>query len=205
MRFTGRPDRMRHRKWRETKQQPNSWPDLALLGCCLVSLHLLCDILSGGPVNMNHQFITQNNSFYWYLTGFFCVQKRNPCNHPSQMLPSAAGTTLPPLPELLLCCRLTSGPGEGAPASSSPSFELGLSLLLLSLFSSPTPLLTSTVSLHVGPLLLFSHGFSAVIGNFRSWPPIVHFTLKLHHHNISAIFGTWPNESGLFFFAQQQS
>ena len=41
---TGRPDRMHHRKLRKTKQQ------LALLGYCLVSLHFLCDILSGRPV-----------------------------------------------------------------------------------------------------------------------------------------------------------
>ena len=25
---------------------------------------------------MNHQFITQNNSFYWYLTGFFLRAKK---------------------------------------------------------------------------------------------------------------------------------
>ena len=41
---------MSHRKWRETKQQLSWWPDLALLGCCLLSLHFLCDILSGRPV-----------------------------------------------------------------------------------------------------------------------------------------------------------
>ena len=35
------------RKWRETKQQLIWWCDLALIGCCLVSLHFLCDILSG--------------------------------------------------------------------------------------------------------------------------------------------------------------
>ena len=48
---TGRPDRMSHRKLSETKhQQLIWWPDLALLGCCLVYLHFLCDILSGFPV-----------------------------------------------------------------------------------------------------------------------------------------------------------
>ena len=41
---------MLHRKWREIKQQLIGWLDLALLGCCLVDLHFLCDILSGGPV-----------------------------------------------------------------------------------------------------------------------------------------------------------
>ena len=35
-----------------TKQQLILWPDLALLGCCLVSLHFLCDIphMHTGPV-----------------------------------------------------------------------------------------------------------------------------------------------------------
>ena len=47
---TGRPDdRMPHRKYRETKQHMIWRPDLALLGCCLVSLHFLCDIPSGRP------------------------------------------------------------------------------------------------------------------------------------------------------------
>ena len=32
-------------QWREPKQQPIWWPDLALLGCCFVSLYFLCDIL----------------------------------------------------------------------------------------------------------------------------------------------------------------
>ena len=38
--------RMSHKKWRETKQQMIWWPDLALLGCCLVSLQFQCDILA---------------------------------------------------------------------------------------------------------------------------------------------------------------
>ena len=37
--------RMSHRKQREIKQQLIRWPDLALLGCSLLSLHILCDIL----------------------------------------------------------------------------------------------------------------------------------------------------------------
>ena len=37
--------RMSRRKWRETKEQLIWWPDLALLGSCLVSLHFQCDIL----------------------------------------------------------------------------------------------------------------------------------------------------------------
>ena len=37
--------RMSHRKWRESEQQLTSWLDLALPGCCLVCLHILCDIL----------------------------------------------------------------------------------------------------------------------------------------------------------------
>ena len=47
---TGRPDRMSHRKWRETKQQPSRARSGHQLRCCLVSLHFLCDILSGRPV-----------------------------------------------------------------------------------------------------------------------------------------------------------
>ena len=49
---TGRPDRMSHRKWRETKQQPSRARSGHQISCCLVSLHFLCDtdILSGCPV-----------------------------------------------------------------------------------------------------------------------------------------------------------
>ena len=54
--------RMLHRKWREIKQHLIRLPDLALLGCCLVSLHILCDILqtitvlnrAGGDVCLLH-------------------------------------------------------------------------------------------------------------------------------------------------------
>ena len=48
---TGRPDR----KWRESKQRLTWWPDLALLGCCLVSLHFVFDILSGRPVQLKRR------------------------------------------------------------------------------------------------------------------------------------------------------
>ena len=41
-----RLDRMLHRKWRGTKQQLIWWPNLALLGCYLVSLHFLWAINS---------------------------------------------------------------------------------------------------------------------------------------------------------------
>ena len=37
--------RMSHRKWRKIWQLLIRLPDLALLGCCLLSLHILCDIL----------------------------------------------------------------------------------------------------------------------------------------------------------------
>ena len=43
--YTGPPDRMPHRKGRETKQQPSNQ-----ISCCLVSLHILWHILSSGPV-----------------------------------------------------------------------------------------------------------------------------------------------------------
>ena len=42
--------RMAHRKWRETKQQPSLLPGLAVLGCCLVSIHFLLAILSTSTV-----------------------------------------------------------------------------------------------------------------------------------------------------------
>ena len=44
--------RMSHRKWRETEEQLTWWPDLALLGCSLVSLHFQCDILA--PITVQH-------------------------------------------------------------------------------------------------------------------------------------------------------
>ena len=40
--YTGIGARMSYRKWRESKQQLIWWPDLALLGCCFVSLHFQC-------------------------------------------------------------------------------------------------------------------------------------------------------------------
>ena len=43
-------DGMSHRKRRETKQQLILWPDLALLGCCIVSLHFQCDIPSSHAI-----------------------------------------------------------------------------------------------------------------------------------------------------------
>ena len=45
---TGRLDRMSHRKWRETKQQPRRARSVHQISCCLVSL---CDVLSGHPVD----------------------------------------------------------------------------------------------------------------------------------------------------------
>ena len=47
---TGSPDRMSHRKWRSTKEQPSRARAGYQISCCLLSLHFLCDILSGGPV-----------------------------------------------------------------------------------------------------------------------------------------------------------
>ena len=49
-----RPDRMSHRKWRETKQQPSRARSGHQISCWLVSLHFLCDILSGRPVCAFH-------------------------------------------------------------------------------------------------------------------------------------------------------
>ena len=42
--------RMSYRKWRENKQHLIWWPELVLLGCCLVSLYFRCDILAPIPV-----------------------------------------------------------------------------------------------------------------------------------------------------------
>ena len=50
-RTTERPDKMSHRKWRETKQQPSRARSGHQIRCCLVSLHVLCNILSGRPVD----------------------------------------------------------------------------------------------------------------------------------------------------------
>ena len=38
--------RMSYRIWRENKQNLTWWPELVLLGCCLVSLYFRCDILA---------------------------------------------------------------------------------------------------------------------------------------------------------------
>ena len=48
--YTGQPNRMSHRKLGETKQQPSRARSGHQFSCCLVSLHFLCDILSGRPV-----------------------------------------------------------------------------------------------------------------------------------------------------------
>ena len=42
--------RMAHRKWKETKQQPSMLPGPAVPGSCLVSFHILWDILSTSTV-----------------------------------------------------------------------------------------------------------------------------------------------------------
>ena len=42
---------MSHRKWRSTKQHPSRARAGYQISCCLLSLHFLCDILSGGPVH----------------------------------------------------------------------------------------------------------------------------------------------------------
>ena len=49
------------RTWRETKQQLSWWLNLVLLGCCLVSLHYLCQILNMSPICL------------WYLISKFKI------------------------------------------------------------------------------------------------------------------------------------
>ena len=46
-------DRMAHRKWKETKQQPGTAGPGNLLGCCLVSFNFLLAILSTGTVHVH--------------------------------------------------------------------------------------------------------------------------------------------------------
>ena len=58
---TGWLDRMSHRKWKEIKQQLIWWPDLGLLGCCLVSLRFLSNILSSRVIRLFS--LSVNN--YW--------------------------------------------------------------------------------------------------------------------------------------------
>ena len=50
----GPVDRISHRKWRETTEQLIWLPDLALLGCSLVSLLFLYDILSTGLLHAHN-------------------------------------------------------------------------------------------------------------------------------------------------------
>ena len=57
MACTGRMGRMAHRKWQETKQQPDTAGPGSILGCCSVSLRFLCDIHSIHPV------VPQGNNF----------------------------------------------------------------------------------------------------------------------------------------------
>ena len=44
--------RISHRKWRVTRLQLIRCPDVALLGCCLVTLHFLLNILITNPVTI---------------------------------------------------------------------------------------------------------------------------------------------------------
>ena len=47
-------------KWRETKQQPSGDRSNHHIQCCLVSLHFLCDILSGRPVQCRINLLIRN-------------------------------------------------------------------------------------------------------------------------------------------------
>ena len=60
---TGPVCTMSHRKWRETKQQLIGLPDLALLGCCLVSLPFLWDILHTGNTGSSYSLYL---TFFWH-------------------------------------------------------------------------------------------------------------------------------------------
>ena len=58
--------RMSHWKWRESKQQPSRARSGHQISCCLVSLHLLCDILSTITVIITSIAINKNNYLCCY-------------------------------------------------------------------------------------------------------------------------------------------
>ena len=63
-----------HRKWKETKQQPNMLPGPAVLGCCLVSFHFLWAIHPIRPVYPIWHYIR------WYYNRYalyISVKNRN--------------------------------------------------------------------------------------------------------------------------------
>ena len=59
LRYKGDSDRLSHRKWRETKQQPSIVISGHQISCCLFSLHFLDDILRSGTV---HDYCTRHDS-----------------------------------------------------------------------------------------------------------------------------------------------
>ena len=62
--------RMPHRKWRASKQQLNCWPDFALLGCSLISLHFLWGILHTRRI-YEYRMVTIYTR-YGYVACFHC-------------------------------------------------------------------------------------------------------------------------------------
>ena len=58
---TGPVDRMSHRKWRKTKQQPSRARSGNHINCCLVSLHFQRDIQSTAPVQCLTQECRESN------------------------------------------------------------------------------------------------------------------------------------------------
>ena len=62
---------MSHRKWRQIKQQLSWWPDMALLGCCLVSLHFLCNIPVSHAVYSWSRILLKFIRFGCYFCPFF--------------------------------------------------------------------------------------------------------------------------------------
>ena len=65
---------MSHRKWRETKQQPSRARSCYQISCCLVSLYMLCDILSGRPVLSAHYILCFSRKL-WEVWGKELRQK----------------------------------------------------------------------------------------------------------------------------------
>ena len=72
---------MSHRKWRETKQKLIWWPDQALLGCSLVSLHFQCDILAPITVLLGRPFMTLPSPFTVLLSSSLSIEALGNLRH----------------------------------------------------------------------------------------------------------------------------
>ena len=114
-RCTGPPDRMSHRKWRSTKQHPTraraGWAGYQI-SCCLLFLHFLCDILSGGPVfqfwNAEGQQNTTELAFVVMSVMSSLLKAWNPSSGKSRPPPSRLLVLKLRVSSYLLCAALNS-------------------------------------------------------------------------------------------------